>query len=52
MSIFLCADSVTNRKMLKMLLSKIGIDCELATCGQEAVDAVTSRVNHFSIIFM
>ena len=37
-------DAISNVKMLKMLLTRKGIDCYLAHNGQEAVDAYQSSL--------
>jgi CheY-like chemotaxis protein len=45
---------MSNSKMLKMLLSKKNVLCDLAFNGQEAVDAVVAKgdLSHYQVIFM
>ena len=45
-------DTMSNCKMLRMLLSRYDIDSELAHNGQEAVDAVRDHGDIFEVIFM
>ena len=46
-------DVSSNRKMLNMVLSKKGLQCETAGDGQSAIAAVENRpLDHFDFIFM
>lgn len=43
-------DNLVNRKVMKGILTKIGIDVELAENGREALNLIEK--NHFNIVFM
>lgn len=45
-------DVESNRKMLKMLMKKQKIHCEVAENGQLAVDDVMQDLNKYHIVFM
>ena len=42
----------SNRKMMKMLLMKAGVNVEMAEDGSEAVKYVFADLNRFNIVFM
>ena len=47
-------DVMSNRKILKLLLTKKGIvNCDMVEDGLECIELVTSKpLNHYNIIFM
>ena len=49
---FLLPDVPSNRKMLKMLLTKIDADADMAENGQIAVNMATQSIDFYKVIFM
>ena len=47
-----CVDTLSNRKMLAMVLSKKNIKCSFAEDGLKGVEAVRANPGRFDIIFM
>ncbi len=50
--LLLVEDNATNRKVLSLLLQSIGVSFEVAENGQEAVDALASDADRFSLVLM
>lgn len=51
--ILLVEDNIVNQKIAKMMLKKIGYECDIANNGQEALDALMSENgNKYTLIFM
>lgn len=56
-SVLLAEDNLINQRVAKMMLCSLGMCCEVASNGQEAVDAVQRRigredVRQFDVLLM
>ena len=50
MKVLVVEDNQTNQLLVKSMLKKVGITCQMANNGQEAVDSISSQ--HFDLVFM
>lgn len=50
--ILIVEDNSMNQLIIKTILTKLGYECEIAQHGEEALQIMNNKPNHFSIIFM
>jgi len=50
--VLVCEDNETNQEVLKALLEKLGIDVEIVTNGEEAIESIDQNSEQYDLVFM